>query len=91
MRTAGADFLMLEMMVDINQMLVTLGAAIKSKLPIWIGLTCRSRINGKMCLRDGVSLETAVELESGRNSHVINIMHTDVDDVLPALDVLKSY
>ena len=44
-----------------------------------------------MCLRDGVSLETVVELMSSRNPHVINIMHTDFDDVLSALDVLKSH
>ena len=67
MRTAGADFLMLEMMVDIDQMLVTPDDANKSKLPVWVGLTCRSKINGKMCFRDGVSLETVLELVSGRN------------------------
>ena len=82
---------MLEMMVDIDQMLVTPDAANKSKLPVWVGLTCRSKINGKMCLRDGVSLETVLELVSGRNPHVINIMHTDFDDGLSALDVLKSH
>ena len=91
MREAGADFLMLEMMVDIDQMLVTLDAANKSKLPVWVGLTCRSNTNGKVCLRDGASLETAIELVAARSPHVINIMHTDVYDVLPALDVLKSY
>ena len=90
MREAGADFLMLEMMVDIDQMLVTLDSANKSQLPVWIGLTCKPNIKGQMCLRDGDSLETAIKLVSERNPHVINIMHTDVYDVLPTLDILKS-
>ena len=90
MREAGADFLILEMMVDIDQMLVTLDAANKSQLPIWIGLSCKPNIYGEMCLRDGDSLETAIKLVSERNPEVINIMHTDVHDVLPALDTLKS-
>ena len=89
MKEAGADFLMLEMMVDIDQMLVTLDAANKSQLPVWIGLTCKPNIKGEICLRDGDSLETAIKLVSERNPHVINIMHTDVHDVLPALDILK--
>ena len=52
-------------------------------------MTCKPNIKGEICLRDGDSLETAIKLVSERNPHVINIMHTDVHDVLPALDILK--
>jgi hypothetical protein len=40
MRDAGADLIMLEMMVDMKQMLATLAGAQQAGLPVWVGLTC---------------------------------------------------
>ena len=42
MADAGADLIMLEMMIDIEQMMTTLKAAQASGLPVWVGLTCRA-------------------------------------------------
>ena len=53
MRDAGADFIMLEMMIDIEQMITTIEAAKSSGLPIWVGLTCEPNKSNEMCLRDG--------------------------------------
>tara|TARA_A100001011_G_C13722712_1_gene600239 strand:- start:181 stop:501 length:321 start_codon:yes stop_codon:yes gene_type:complete len=61
----------------------------QTKANYQFGLTCKPNIHGEMCLRDGDTVETAIKLVSERNPHVINIMHTDVHDVLPALDILK--
>ena len=42
MKDAGADLILLEMMIDIEQMMVTYEAAKSSGLPTWIGLTCEA-------------------------------------------------
>ena len=85
----GADLLMLEMMIDIEQMMATYEAAKSSGLPIWVGLTCKSNDKGEICLRDGDSLEQALVLLNNDKPDVINIMHTDVSHVIPALNCLK--
>lgn len=90
MAESGADLLMLEMMIDIEQMMATYYAAKSSGLPIWIGLTCVSNQQGKICLRDGDPLEQALVLLTDDKPDVINIMHTDVSHVAQALECLKS-
>ena len=60
MAESGADLLMLEMMIDIEQMMVTYEAAKSSGLPTWIGLTCEAHDNGEVCLRDGDPLTQAL-------------------------------
>ena len=90
MAESGADLLMLEMMIDIEQMMVTYEAAKSSGLPTWIGLTCEAQDNGEVCLRDGDPLTQALASLSNDKPDVINIMHTDVSHVIPALNYLKS-
>ena len=86
----GADLLMLEMMIDIQQMMVTYEAAKSAGLPIWVGLTCKPDEQGKICLRDGDTLEQALVSLTNDEPDVINIMHTDVSHVIPALNHLKT-
>ena len=86
----GADLLMLEMMIDIQQMMVTYEAAKSAGLPIWVGLTCEPDEQGKICLRDGDTLEQALVSLTNDEPDVINIMHTDVSHVIPALNHLKT-
>ena len=90
MAESGADLLMLEMMIDIEQMMVTYEAAKSSGLPIWIGLTCVANDGGEICLRDGDPLRQAVISLSNDKPDVINIMHKDVTHVTPALNYLKN-
>ncbi len=90
MRDAGADFIMLEMMIDIEQMITTIEAAQSSGLPLWIGLTCEPNISNEMCLRDGDKLENVIDLIKSYNPDVINIMHTEVEFVDRCLDILHS-
>ena len=90
MAESGADLLMLEMMIDIEQMMITYEAAKSSDLPTWIGLTCKANDQGEICLRDGDPLEHALAALSDDKPDVINIMHTDVSNVDPALTYLKS-
>ena len=60
MAESGADLLMLEMMIDIEQMMVTYEAAKSSGLPTWIGITCVADYKGEICLRDGDPLAQAL-------------------------------
>ena len=90
MANAGADLLMLEMMVDIDRMLVTLEAAQSANLPVWAGLTCEP-VNGEMCLSNGDKLVDAVNELKIKNVPLISIMHTNVEYVDGCLDVLDHH
>jgi len=86
---AGADFLMLEMMVDIDRMIACMDAALKTELPLWVGLTCGVD-NDAVMLRNGDSLEDAVSEIKARDVPVINVMHTVVDLVDQSLTALRA-
>lgn len=90
MKDSGADLLILEMMIDIEQMMVTFNAAKTAALPIWVGLTCELNDNGNTCLRNGDSLQEALDTLIDKEPDAINIMHTEVADVLPALKILNA-
>ena len=91
MAKAGADLLMLEMMVDIDRMLVTLEAAQASGLPVWVGLTCEPDRSGHMCLRNGEALEDALAALDGRDVPVLSVMHSNVVHIDGALDIVQRH
>ncbi|MEM9394335.1 MAG: homocysteine S-methyltransferase family protein [Pseudomonadota bacterium] len=91
MKDAGADLLMLEMMVDIDRMLVTLEAAQTSGLPVWVGLSCKPNEKGEMCLYNGAPLAVALEALADKNVPLVNIMHTDVQYIDACLDIVEAY
>ncbi|MEM7427730.1 MAG: homocysteine S-methyltransferase family protein [Pseudomonadota bacterium] len=91
MRDAGADLLMLEMMVGIERMIVTLEAAQTSGLPVWAGLSCAPDDAGTMRLLDGDSLADALEALKGRDVQLVSIMHTFDYDVDACLDVVGQH
>ena len=87
---SGADLLILEMMEDIDRLIVTLEAAKRTKLPIWVGLSCDLDKKGTMTLLGGEPLEDAIKSLKGRDIDLLNIMHTDIDLVDNCLDVVKK-
>ena len=91
MADAGAELIMLEMMVNIDRMLVTLEAAQTCGLDVWPGLTCAPDQDGKIALLYGDSLETALQELSKREVPLISIMHTEVEDVNACLDVMDEH
>ncbi|MEM7060915.1 MAG: homocysteine S-methyltransferase family protein [Pseudomonadota bacterium] len=91
MADAGADLLMLEMMVGIDRMLVTLEAAQSSGLPVWPGLSCMPNEDGVMCLFTGDTLVDALGALTGRGVPLISIMHTDVIHVAACLDIVEQH
>lgn len=91
MARAGADLLMLEMMVDIDRMLVTLDASETAGLPIWIGLSCQPGPDGTMCLLNGEPLVDALAALKDRDVPLLSIMHTNVEHIDACLDVLAGH
>lgn len=87
---AGADLLMLEMMVDIDRMMVTLEAAVETNLPVWVGVSCKPNENGEMCLLNGELLQKAIRRLAETEVDLINIMHTDVEFIDDCLEILSA-
>jgi homocysteine S-methyltransferase len=90
MADAGADLIMLEMMVDLDRMAVTIEAALTCGLPVWVGLSCKPNTEGEMCLYNGDTLASAVEMVKTYDVPLISIMHTEVEYVDSCLEILKS-
>lgn len=90
---AGAELLVLEMMIDIGRMRATLDGASTVGLPLWVGFTVGSEEgerfadDGTVRLRDGELLADAIAALDGYDVSAIAIMHTVVDLVDGALDV----
>ncbi len=104
MASAGADLIMLEMMIDVPRMLAVLEGASRSGLPVWVGLSCAPDANGVMCLQDGDANEDgvvkagaggtlvdAVSALKGTDIPLLSIMHTEVDHVDACLDILDEH
>ena len=89
MKEAGADLVMLEMMVDIDRMLVAIESVKKAKLPVWVGLSCKPNISGEMCLLNGEKLSNALNHLKSYAVDLVNIMHTDVRFVEACLDIVQ--
>ena len=81
MAAAGADVIMLEMMVDLPNLEIMLDAVSGVGLPVWAGLTCRPGDGGVIALRRGGSLSDAVRLLDAHGVDLVNIMHTEVEDI----------
>jgi homocysteine S-methyltransferase len=91
MAKAGADLLMLEMMVDIDCMLVTLEAALTVNLPVWVGVSCKPDASGAMCLSRGGLLSDALKAIKDKNVPLVNIMHTEVEHINSCLDIVEDH
>lgn len=91
MREAGADLLILEMMVGIDRMLVTEKAAHTAGLPVWVGLSCRPNAAGQMALFREEPLEDALAALKGRDVPMLCLMHTDVGYIDTCLDILDAH
>lgn len=93
LKAAGAELLVLEMMIDIDRMTATLDGAVTAGLPIWVGFTCGSEEgepfvdDGSVRLRDGELLADAIAALEAYDVDAITIMHTDVGMIDDCIDV----
>lgn len=90
MATAGADLIMLEMMVNLEKTLILIDAAQKTGLPVWVGFSCEVDEQGVVRLWEGATLKEAIFAIKDKNVPLINIMHTEVEHVDASLDVLQA-
>ncbi|WP_371227593.1 homocysteine S-methyltransferase family protein [Roseovarius sp. 2305UL8-3] len=90
MTEAGADLLMLEMMVDHEQALIMYNAAARTGRPVWVGLSCARDSEGEMRLMHGDPIEPLLDALRELQAPLINIMHTEVEDVAACLDILDQ-
>lgn len=104
MKDAGADLIMLEMMVDIPKMLAVLEGASACGLPVWAGLSCAPDAAGNMCLQDqetdetgmvvareGTHLVDAIAALVETDVPLLSIMHTDVRNIDACLDIVEQH
>ncbi len=93
MADAGAELIVLEMMVSIDRMHRLLAAAHSTDLPVWVGLSVGDEEGmlpdpAVMTLRDfDEPLGEAIDSLNGAGVDLLSIMHTDVDLVDACLDV----
>jgi homocysteine S-methyltransferase len=91
---AGVDLLMMEMMVDLEQSALAIESAESTGLPVWVGYSCRTDEDGGQVLllnreRDDAFAE-ALEQLGGLGGSLIAVMHTVIEDTVPALSVVKE-
>ena len=91
MADAGAELIMLEMMADVERTLVVLTAARASGLPVWVGYSCRVDEAGVVRLLDGPTLAEGLAAMQAEDVPVVNIMHTEVQDINACLDVVETH
>ncbi|MEM7170937.1 MAG: homocysteine S-methyltransferase family protein [Pseudomonadota bacterium] len=87
---AGADLLMLEMMVDLERLMLTLEAARTSGLPVWVGLSCKADASGKMILWRGDPLDRVLGKLQDLDVPQVSIMHSEVEYVSGCLEVIEQ-
>lgn len=90
MAEAGADIVLLEMMIDQANFEVTLEATRDIGLPVWAGLTTGRAADGQIRLREGDPLGPAVALAGDAGVDLINIMHTEVEFVADSIEAVKQ-
>ncbi|MEM7117385.1 MAG: homocysteine S-methyltransferase family protein [Chloroflexota bacterium] len=87
---AGADFIMLEMMRDIEITRWAIQAAQQAGLPVWVGFSCRLDGDGKPNMLHGeVPLADYVKAIREEPIEALLVMHTLTEDIDACLDVLQ--
>lgn len=96
MADAGAELIVLEMMVSVDRMQRLIAAAQTTGLPIWVGFSVGDE-GGEiddpdlMTFRHGGRLSDGVDALEGLGIDLVSIMHTDVDYIDQCLDVIADH
>ncbi|MEC9143097.1 MAG: homocysteine S-methyltransferase family protein, partial [Pseudomonadota bacterium] len=90
MAAAGADVIMLEMMVDLPNLEIMLDAVSGVGRPVWAGLTCRPGDGGVIALRRGGRLSDAGRFLDAPGVGLVNIMHTEVEDISASVAAISE-
>ena len=92
---AGVDLIVLEMMLDVDYASGAVDAARATGLPVWVGFSCRRDDRGVVytwrSIRDDLPFAEVVGPVMARGASLLAVMHTEVNDTGPALEVAKRH
>ena len=91
---AGVDFLILEMMRDIDYSCAALEAASATGLPVWVGFSCMRTEAGNLVLSptiaEEIDLEAGVAAVMAEGGELAAVMHSDVNVTGAALSAIQA-
>ena len=91
---SGVDFLLLEMMRDIDFSCAALEAASATGLPVWVGFSCERGKGGDLKLaptiQEEIPLAAGVAAVMAEGGSLAAIMHSNVDVIGPALSAIQA-
>ncbi len=90
---SGVDLIALEMMQDVRHGGWAMQAALATGLPVWLGVSCRHRPGGGGLVGydlDDIDFATPLDGLIGMGPDVVNIMHTELDAIDPAIDMVRQ-
>ncbi len=90
---SGADLIALEMLQDTRHAVRAMEAALATDLPVWLGVSCRRRPGGNGLVSfDLPNMDFAKPLDTliPLGPDVVNIMHSDLDAVAPAIAMVRE-
>ena len=92
LKACGVDLLMMEMMRDCDYSVWATDEAIKTGLPVWVGISVERREDGKLVGfgRTDQLLENIAPALAKLKPKVMSIMHTSPNDTDEALQILRK-
>ena len=94
MADAGADLIVLEMMLHSGRARAAVEGAVSTGLPVWVGFSCRRGDDGTVLMYphsgDVETFADVIPLVLEAGGSVAGVMHSTVEDTAPALDVLRE-
>ncbi len=91
---AGVDLIVLEMLQRAEIESVAIDAALATGLPVWAGISCRARkADGRLTTFDfpDCPFEDVVRMAAAKPVSVLNVMHSEVPDTGPGLDLVRQH
>lgn len=89
----GVDLIALEMMQDTRHAKRAMQAALGTGLPVWLGVSCRLHSDGADLVSfdlPNVDFRAPLDTLIAMGPSVVNVMHSPVDAVLQAIDMVRE-
>jgi len=88
----GVDLIALEMINETDHAARAMQAALETKLPVWLGVGCKKREDGRIVSFDHDDLEFATVLDAliPLGPTVVNIMHSEIRAVPEAIELVRE-
>jgi len=92
---AGVDLIALEMMRDVDYTAAAIAAGVATGLPVWVGFSCCRSASGEVVMEPGMAKDMpfrdVIAPAMAHGGSLLAIMHTDVEDTGPALEVARAH